>query len=151
MGLTHVWRSLCWEHFSVHWLWFPCPVKARKTQLKRKEHPNMEICHLNQCVSNLQSNWENQMLVVFILPVLTSPAISWKMVRNRWSSSLSSPAEAGAGCVTDGATEETDVIKIKKECGRPLSWHLVFIRPIRKVSFCKWQWMRIRQTHKISK
>lgn len=38
----------------------------------------------------IRTLWKTQL-------VLTSPAISWKIVLNCWSSSLSSPAEAGAG------------------------------------------------------
>lgn len=42
------------------------------------------------------------------LPLLTSPAISWKIVRNCWSSSLSSPAEAGAGWHTERRSREEE-------------------------------------------
>lgn len=33
---THVWWSLCWERFSIRWLWFPCPAERDRRGEKKK-------------------------------------------------------------------------------------------------------------------
>lgn len=89
---THVWWSLCWERFSVRWLWFPCPAtETRAEEETVEEETRRQFKSHSLSTQNLP---EGDVMLGF---VLTSPAISWKIVLNCWSSSLSSPAEAGAG------------------------------------------------------
>lgn len=92
---THVWWSLCWERFSVRWLWFPCPATETRAEEETVEEETRRQFKSHPLGTRARTEVpEGYVMLIF---VLTSPAISWKIVLNCWSSSLSSPAEAGAG------------------------------------------------------